>query len=133
LIDRRSFLIQALTGLLMLSPFRSRLAGAAGNLTERNWTPDPRLIVDIPASAENGAMVPLHVESHIPDTRELLIFVEPNPNPQAARFEFLPGCLPRVSLRIRINESGPVRVIARTPSADYGVRRMVKVMQGGCG
>lgn len=126
MIRRRSFLVgilRGLTGLWLLSPVKGRPVEPAAT----------RLIVDVPVSAENGAMVPLQAESHIPDTRELLIFVEPNPNPQAARFEFLPGALPRVSLRVRFNESGPVRVIAHTPSGDYGVRRVVKVMQGGCG
>ena len=97
------------------------------------WQPDARIRLTVPPLAENGAMVPVQVESHIPDTRELLILVERNPNPLAARVECLPGAIARVSLRVRLNESGPVLVIARTPNGNFGVRQSVKVMQGGCG
>ena len=116
------------------------LAGAQGlqavlrdALQGQSWMPSPHITLDVPELAENGAMVPVTVESHLPDTLELLVFAEPNPVPLSARFHFMPEAVPWVSLRLRLNESGGVLVIAKTPKGYFGTRRQVKVMLGGCG
>lgn len=140
--NRRTFLSLAgygLAGFGLLLPQVGRSAepkSGASALPEAlvglNWSLDSRIKLEVPRQAENGSMIPVQIESLIPDTRELLIIVEPNPNPLAGRFEFLPGALAKISLRIRMNESGPLLVIAKTPKANFGVRQTVTVMRGGC-
>lgn len=102
-------------------------------LQGHHWTPSQRITLDVPELAENGAMVPVTVESHLPDTRQLFIFAERNPAPLCARHDFMSGAVPWVSLRLRLNDSGGVLAIARTPEGYFGIRRQVKVMLGGCG
>jgi sulfur-oxidizing protein SoxY len=139
--NRRRFLIRLshwLAAIGLSSLFTGPSTAAAPTVLQQaleggDWQPDARIRLTVPPLAENGAMVPVHLESDVPDTRELLILVERNPNPLAARVECLPGAIARVSLRVRLNESGTVLAIARTPNGNFGVRQSVKVMQGGCG
>ena len=102
-------------------------------LEGQHWISSSEITIEVPELAENGAMVPVSVTSHLPDTLQLLIFVERNPVPLSARFEFMPGALPWVSLRLRMNESSAILAIAKTPRGYFGSRREVRVMLGGCG
>lgn len=78
-------------------------------------------------------MVPITIESLLPDTRRILIFAEKNPAPLLAEFWFEPGADPWVSLRLKLNETGPVLVITEAGGRFYGVTADVRVMVGGCG
>jgi sulfur-oxidizing protein SoxY len=97
------------------------------------WYPSDAIQLDVPLLAENGAIVPITIQSHLPATRRLLIFAENNPRPQLAEFHFDPGVSPWASLRVKLNESGPVLVIAESEGNFYGIQKPVKVMVGGCG
>ncbi|MBS1212023.1 MAG: putative secreted protein [Proteobacteria bacterium] len=89
--------------------------------------------LEAPQIAENGAIVPITVESTLPDVREMLLFVEKNPTPLAARFRFEKDMDAFASLRIKMNESCEVLAVVRSRDEFYGTRRKVKVMVGGCG
>ncbi|QSA98216.1 thiosulfate oxidation carrier protein SoxY [Methylococcus sp. EFPC2] len=92
-----------------------------------------RIVLDAPEVAENGAIVPLSVETSLPDVRSLALFVEKNPAPLAARFEITPELDPFVSLRIKMNESCDVIAVIRSADKYYATRRKVRVVIGGCG
>lgn len=102
-------------------------------LNRQTWQPTDAIQLDVPQLAENGAIVPLTIESHLPDTRRLLIFAEKNPGPLLAEFHFEPGVSPWASLRVKLNESGPVLLIAESEGQYYGTETTVKVLLGGCG
>ncbi len=112
------------------SSFQRALATA---LNGQPWQPSDALRMDIPQLAENGAIVPVTVESLLPDTRRLLIFAEHNPGPLLAEFHFEPGADPWISLRLKLNATGPVLAIAEAGGQFYGAQTVVKVMIGGCG
>ena len=117
-------------GTLSNSDFRHVLAKA---LNGQTWQPSNAIQLDVPQVAENGAIVPITLESHLPNTRRLLIFAEKNPGPLLAEFHFESGVSPWASLRVKLNESGPVLVIAESEGRFYGTQTSIKVMMGGCG
>ena len=99
----------------------------------QNWEPSPDVLIQVPPLAENGAIVPVTVESRLPGTRRLLILAGNNPGPLLAEFRFEPGADPWVSLRLKLNASGPVLAIAEASGRFHGAEVPVKVMVGGCG
>jgi sulfur-oxidizing protein SoxY len=110
--------------------FQQALAAALGG---RPWLPSDAVRVDIPLLAENGAIVPITVESSLPATRRILVFARNNPDPLLAEFHFEPGVDPSLSLRVKLNETGPVLAIAESGEQFFGVEILVKVMVSGCG
>lgn len=148
--SRREF-IRRLTLLAAFCPMlrASRLAAAgtgsaapeAGDLKKamaetlagRPWSRSDRVLLEVPDLAENGAIVPITVESRLPGTSRILIFGEKNPGPLLAQFRFAPDADGWVSLRVKLNESGRVLAIAEAGGKYYGTEKMVKVMIGGCG
>lgn len=97
------------------------------------WVESESVIFEVPQQAENGAIVPVTVESRLPDTSRILIFAEKNPGPLLAQFRFEPGIEAWVSLRLKLNGTGPVLAVAESEGRFYGVRKRVRVMVGGCG
>jgi sulfur-oxidizing protein SoxY len=149
--SRRGFL-KWVTGVLMLAAgwpglgnARPKTGGAialetdafhralAEALNGRSWAESGDIAIDVPQLAENGAIVPITVESRLPNTERILIFAEKNPGPLLAQFRFEPGTDGWVSLRLKLNETGPVLAIAESEGRYYGTQKMVKVMVGGCG
>jgi sulfur-oxidizing protein SoxY len=97
------------------------------------WTMTDKILIDVPELAENGAIVPLSIESALPGTGQILIFVEKNPYPLVARFQFEPEADGWISLRIKMNETSDILVIAESQGRYFGARKKVQVMLGGCG
>lgn len=110
--------------------FTQALASA---LSGQAWQLNDAVRLEIPQLAENGAIVPITVESRLPDTRRILVFAEKNPDPLLAEFHFEPGVDPWVSLRLKLNETGPVLAIVESGARFHGAKVNVKVMVGGCG
>ncbi len=106
------------------------LATALGG---QHWKPSSSVTIELPQIAENGAIVPITIASLLPGTRRILLFAEHNPKPLLAEFEFASGADPWVSLRVKLNQSGPILAIAESNSEFFGARVEVTVMQGGCG
>lgn len=102
-------------------------------LAGKTWAESGAVILEIPQLAENGAIVPVTVQSRLPNTGRILIFAEKNPNPLLAQFRFEPGTEPWVSLRLKLNDTGPVLAIAESEGAFFGAQKWVRVMVGGCG
>ena len=91
------------------------------------------IILKAPEIAENGAQVPIEVQSNIADTRVIYLFVDKNPQPMAGSFEFLSGAQPFISTRIKMGETSNLRVVALAGGKYYMVAREIKVTIGGCG
>jgi len=103
------------------------------SLQGQSWRPSDAVKLAVPQIAENGAIVPITVESLLPDTRRVLIFAEKNPNPLLAEFKSEPAIDAWISLRVKLKESGPVVAVVESGGRYYGVKALVRVMQGGCG
>ena len=96
-------------------------------------TESDKIEIQIPQIAENGAMVPITVTSHLDGVDTLSILVEKNPVPLAARFDLSPDLEPSVSTRLKMAETSDVIVIAQAGNNLYSARQTVKVTIGGCG
>ncbi|MFI9651413.1 thiosulfate oxidation carrier protein SoxY [Guyparkeria halopsychrophila] len=88
--------------------------------------------VKAPDIAENGAVVPVTVESGIADADKIAIFVSKNPTPLVASFD-LSGANPFVSTRIRMGETDNVTGVVHAGGKLYKASKEVKVTIGGCG
>jgi sulfur-oxidizing protein SoxY len=86
-----------------------------------------------PEIAENGAVVPISVETSLDNVKSVSIVVEKNPRPLAVSFQIPPGTLAEVSCRIKMGETSPVLAVVETDSGLFMTSKEVKVTIGGCG
>jgi sulfur-oxidizing protein SoxY len=108
-------------------------ADALKNLGAVGATPSKDIAIEAPQIAENGAVVPIEVTSNVPGTRALVVVIEKNPFPLAARFEFMENALPYVKLNLKMGETSDVRVLAEAQGKYYSASKEIKVTIGGCG
>jgi len=134
------------TAALLLKPFAALAAawnkdafGAKGaadalkSLGISSPAPSRDIVIEAPQIAENGAVVPIEIQSNIPGTSALVVLIEKNPFPLAGRFSFLEGALPFVKLNVKIGETSDVRVVAQAGGRYYTASKEIKVTIGGCG
>lgn len=91
------------------------------------------ITIKAPDIAENGAVVPVTVETTIPGAETVSIIVENNPNPLAASFELTPSSGGMVSTRIKMGKTSPVYAVVKAGDKVYRASKEVKVTIGGCG
>ena len=109
------------------------LADALKNLGAASAADSKDILIEAPQIAENGAVVPIEITSNLPNTKSLLVLIEKNPFPLAARFDFLEGAVPFVKVNVKIGESSNVRVVAEAGGRHYAAVKEIKVTIGGCG
>jgi sulfur-oxidizing protein SoxY len=86
-----------------------------------------------PDIAENGAVVPIGVQSSIPKTESIAILVEKNPNMLAGVFDIPAGTDPSVTTRIKMGQSSNVHALVKADGKYYVATKEIKVTLGGCG
>jgi sulfur-oxidizing protein SoxY len=91
------------------------------------------IVIKAPDIAENGAVVPIEIESKIPNTESIAVFIDKNPFPYVGTFDVAKGAVPYVAIRVKVGESSPVRVVAMAGGKAYTTAKEVKVTIGGCG
>jgi sulfur-oxidizing protein SoxY len=101
------------------TPAAMKAVGAASPAESKD------LKLNAPDIAENGAVVPVDVSSGIANTVSIAVFVDKNPNPLSAAFDFANGALPDVALRLKMGQTSIVRAVAKTADG--------KFTAGGCG
>ncbi len=87
----------------------------------------------IPDIAENGAVVPLTINTDLENVELICVVVDNNPTPLAASFDMSPNVLPVISARIKMGQSSNVRAIVKAGGELYSTTKEVKVTIGGCG
>jgi len=83
--------------------------------------------------AENGAVVPVGVESKIPGTESISILVDKNPSPLAASFTIPAGTDPLVTTRVKLGQTSDVYAVVKANGKYYVAKKEIKVTIGGCG
>lgn len=86
-----------------------------------------------PDIAENGAVAPVTVNSAIPNTQEIYIFVEKNPSPLAAIFTIPLDTESTVQTRLKMGQSTNVVVVVKANGKLFTASKETKVTLGGCG
>ena len=96
-------------------------------------TPSDRIDLKVPAIAENGAVVPVSVNTSLENVESINIVVLNNPRPLAASFEIPSGTLPKITTRIKMGQTSDVMAVVKTSNGVYSASGEVKVTIGGCG
>jgi sulfur-oxidizing protein SoxY len=91
------------------------------------------IAITTPDIAENGAVVPVTVNSSIPNTQEIYIFVEKNPSPLAAIFMIPADTESIVQTRLKMGQSTNVVVVVKANGKLFTASKETKVTLGGCG
>lgn len=85
-----------------------------------------------PDVAENGANVPVEVQSSLNGVERILIIGERNLFPLLADASFDPGLAPWFETRVKLAETTSLRVIVQARGKLYSNARTVRVIVGGC-
>lgn len=96
-------------------------------------TPSDAITLGAPEIAENGAVVPISIETSLPNVESVSVIVDKNPRPLAVSFEIPPGTQANVACRIKMGETSPVRAVVKTADGLFTTEKEVKVTIGGCG
>lgn len=83
--------------------------------------------------AENGAVVPVQAVSRLPNTQQIAILVEKNPNVLAAIFDVGPDIVADFTTRIKMSQTSNVYVVAKVDGKFAMAVKEIKVTLGGCG
>ncbi len=105
----------------------SGLFGSADNTTSGE------IKIKAPDIAENGAVVPVTVETSMKDVSSIAILAEKNGTPLAANFELSATAKGSVSTRIKMGKTSDVIAVVKSGGKLYTARKNVKVTIGGCG
>ena len=91
------------------------------------------IVMTAPDIAENGAVVPVSVQSKIPKTESIAILIEKNPNMLTATFEIPEGTEPNIGTRVKMGQTSNVFALVKADGKYYTVAKEIKVTLGGCG
>lgn len=92
-----------------------------------------QIVITASDIAENGAVVPVGVVSHIPGTTDIYILVEKNPFPLSASFSIPAGTEPNVQTRVKMGQSSNIHAVIKANGKLYAAVKETKVTLGGCG
>ena len=86
-----------------------------------------------PEMVASGSVVPLSIESKIPNTDFMAVLVQKNPLPMTAVFNIPPGTEAMISTRIKMGETSTIYGLVRAEGKYYVGSTMIKVRAGGGG
>ncbi len=82
---------------------------------------------------ENGAVVPIKINTDLTKLESITIFVDKNPTALIANFDLSPGCLGFVSTRIKMEQPSDIIVVVKSNGKLFSTKTFVEVQEGGCG
>ena len=91
------------------------------------------IVIKAPSIAENGAVVPISVESKLPNTESITLLVEKNPTPLVASFGIPAGTEGNVSTRVKMGQSSDVYALVKADGKFFMAKQEIKITLGGCG
>src|SRR5947208_12459449 len=80
-------------------------ADAIKTLYGKSAEPSDKVKLDAPEIAENGAVVPISASTVLTDVTSISFLVSENPNALAASYKILPGTVPSVANRIKMQKT----------------------------
>lgn len=114
--------------------FDADTVGAAmSELFQTNEAADSgAIVIRAPDIAENGAVVPITIETDMARVQSITIIAEGNPAPLSAKFDLGPNVRPYVSTRIKMGQTSNIIAVVQADGRVYSARKEVKVTVGGC-
>jgi len=132
------------TGLLKPVTALARWNKAAFNAVDFNnaisaYFPDQQIqktehiTIGVHPVVENGAVVPVKINTDLPNPESITIFVDKNPNPLIANFDLFPGCIGFISTRIKVQEPSNIVAVVKADGEVFSKSTFIEVHEGGCG
>jgi len=94
-------------------------------------TEEGKVHLKAPAIAENGAVVPVSFKAE--GAKRIALFQSADPEAAVAVFDIPEKAIPDYSVRIKMQQTGHVVVVAEIDGKLYKADKVVKVTVGGCG
>lgn len=95
--------------------------------------PSDKVSIKAPDIAENGAVVPVEVQTSLPNPESITIIAEENGTPLAASYNLASNAEGYISTRIKMGKTSNVIAVVKSGGTSYSARKEVKVTIGGCG
>ncbi|MES2637641.1 MAG: thiosulfate oxidation carrier protein SoxY [Pseudomonadota bacterium] len=111
----------------------TKFSNAANDLAINNEVQSQDIDINAPDRAENGAIVQVEINSRIPNTESIAIFVEHNPTTLIGHFTFANGALPQLVVRIKMAETSDVKIVVKAGNQYFTAAKNVVVLENGCG
>ena len=108
-------------------------AAVSGLFSSSTMTNSDKIKIKAPDIAENGAVVPISVESDLPNAESISIIADKNSTPLIASFMLGKGAEPFVATRIKMGKTGNIIAVVKADGKLYSASKEVKVTIGGCG
>ena len=89
--------------------------------------------IKAPDIAENGAVVPITVETTLANVESISVFIANNPSPLAASFVLGTGASAFAATRVKMGKTSDVIAVVKAGGALQSASKEVKVTIGGCG
>ena len=92
------------------------------------------ITIKAPEIAENGAVVPISINTKIGNVKNIAILVDNNPSPLTSTFEINSQLEAYVSTRVKMAKSSNIIALVTTNNNKfYTASKSIKVTIGGCG
>ena len=105
----------------------------AGLFPGKQLVPSDAIQIDVHDLVENGAVVPVRINTDLTAIDSISILVEKNPNPLIAKFNLGPECSGFIATRIKVAEPSDIVAIVESEGKLYTGHKFVEVVEGGCG
>ncbi len=89
--------------------------------------------IKAPDIAENGAVVPITVDTSLGNVESISVIAEKNPVPLVASYDMGPSAEGYVSMRIKMGKTSDVVAVVKSGGKLFRAAKEVKVTIGGCG
>ncbi len=96
-------------------------------------TESDQIKLDAPLQAENGAVVPVIIETSLPSPEKLAVVVPNNPTPLLTLLDTTPRTGNYVRMRIKMAGTDKIHVYVKSDGQWYTTSQEVRVAVGGCG
>ena len=96
-------------------------------------TGSDKIKIKAPDIAENGAVVPISIETDIEGVESISLIAEKNATPLTSSFVLGKGTLAYIATRIKMGKTGNVIAVVKAGNKLYSASKEVKVTIGGCG
>ena len=92
-------------------------------------TPSDAITIGVYDLVENGAVVPIKVNTGLPNVESITILVEKNPSPLIANFNLTPACAGFVATRIKVGEPSNITAIVNSAGKLFSATTFVEFVK----
>jgi len=96
-------------------------------------TSSDKIKIKAPDIAENGAVVPISIETDIDGVESISLIAAKNATPLTSSFVLGKGTLAYIATRIKMGKTANVIAVVKAGNKLYSASKEVKVTIGGCG